>query len=86
MPGNVGHMTPRWQTAGTYESAGESQRFSSISARARLIDELHLAFRPILMVSGENLFAGIDVAALGVSLQRKCVRRTRDARGPKKQA
>lgn len=33
MPGNVGHMTPRWQTAGTYESAGESQRFSSISAQ-----------------------------------------------------
>jgi len=33
--------------------------------RARLIDELHLAFRPILMGSGENLFAGIDVAALG---------------------
>ena len=33
--------------------------------RARLIDELHLAFRPILMGSGENLFAGVDLAALG---------------------
>jgi dihydrofolate reductase len=33
--------------------------------RAQLIDELHLAFRPILMGSGENLFAGIDMAALG---------------------
>ncbi len=33
--------------------------------RAKLIDELHLAFRPILMGSGENLFAGIDLAALG---------------------
>lgn len=33
--------------------------------RARLIDELHLAFRPILMGSGENLFAGIDMPALG---------------------
>src|SRR6516165_10679106 len=33
--------------------------------RARLIDELHLAFRPILMGSGENLFAGIDMTALG---------------------
>src|SRR6267142_6424887 len=32
---------------------------------AKLIDELHLAFRPILMGSGENLFAGIDMAALG---------------------
>jgi dihydrofolate reductase len=35
--------------------------------RARLIDELHLAFRPILMGSGENLFAGIDTTALGYS-------------------
>ena len=33
--------------------------------RARLIDELHLAFRPVLMGSGENLFAGVDMAALG---------------------
>src|SRR5581483_11660538 len=33
--------------------------------RAKLIDELHLAFRPILMGSGENLFAGIDLATLG---------------------
>jgi dihydrofolate reductase len=33
--------------------------------RAKLIDELHLAFRPILMGSGENLFDGLDLAALG---------------------
>jgi dihydrofolate reductase len=33
--------------------------------RAKLIDELHLAFRPILMGSGENLFSGLDLAALG---------------------
>ena len=33
--------------------------------RAGLIDELHLAIRPILMGSGENLFAGLDLAALG---------------------
>jgi dihydrofolate reductase len=32
--------------------------------RARLIDELHLAFRPILMGSGENLFAGMDLTGL----------------------
>lgn len=30
-----------------------------------LIDELHLVFRPIVMGSGENLFAGIDMAGLG---------------------
>jgi dihydrofolate reductase len=33
--------------------------------RAGLIDELRLAIRPILMGSGENLFAGIDLPALG---------------------
>jgi dihydrofolate reductase len=33
--------------------------------RARLIDELHLALRPILLGSGENLFAGLDLPALG---------------------
>ena len=33
--------------------------------RANLIDELHLALRPILMGSGENLFAGINLAELG---------------------
>ena len=33
--------------------------------RAGLIDELHLAVRPILMGSGENLFAGIDMTTLG---------------------
>jgi dihydrofolate reductase len=35
--------------------------------RAGLIDELHLAVRPILMGSGENLFGGLDLAALGYS-------------------
>jgi dihydrofolate reductase len=33
--------------------------------RARSIDELHLAVRPVLMGSGENLFAGLDMANLG---------------------
>ncbi len=33
--------------------------------RARLVDELHLAVRPFLMGSGENLFNGIDLHALG---------------------
>jgi dihydrofolate reductase len=33
--------------------------------RARLIDELHLAMRPVLMGAGEALFAGIDLPGLG---------------------
>lgn len=33
--------------------------------RARLIDELHLAIRPVLLGSGENLWNGIDMHALG---------------------
>ena len=33
--------------------------------RAGLVDELHLAIAPILLGSGESLFAGIDMPALG---------------------
>src|SRR3954463_547018 len=33
--------------------------------QAGLIDELHLAARPILLGAGENLFAGLDLPALG---------------------
>ena len=33
--------------------------------RARLIDELHLAFAPVFLGSGESLLDGIDVAELG---------------------
>ena len=31
----------------------------------RLIDEMHLAVAPVIMGRGENLFAGLDLAALG---------------------
>ena len=33
--------------------------------QARLIDELHLAQRPVLLGRGENLFAGLDLPTLG---------------------
>jgi len=33
--------------------------------RARLIDELHIAVSPVLLGSGEALFGGIDLPALG---------------------
>jgi hypothetical protein len=29
------------------------------------LDELHLVLRPVIMGSGENLFAGLDLTALG---------------------
>ena len=32
---------------------------------ARLIDELHLAMRPVFLGRGENLFEGLDLPALG---------------------
>ncbi len=33
--------------------------------RERLVDEMHLAISPVLLGSGENLFAGIDLPKLG---------------------
>jgi dihydrofolate reductase len=37
---------------------------------ARLIDELHLAVRPVLMGRGENLWQGLDAHALGYEVAR----------------
>ena len=38
--------------------------------RAGLIDELHLAIRPVLLGSGEHLLNGIDLRALGYECMR----------------
>ena len=38
--------------------------------KARLIDDLHLAFSPILLGSGEALFSGIDLLALGYRVEK----------------
>jgi dihydrofolate reductase len=37
--------------------------------RARLVDEIHLAQSPILLGSGEHLFDGLDLLALGYRLE-----------------
>lgn len=38
--------------------------------RAQLIDELHLAVSPIVLGSGENLFSGLDLHALGYQISK----------------
>jgi dihydrofolate reductase len=35
--------------------------------QAGLVDEMHLAISPVVLGSGENLFSGLDLAALGFS-------------------
>lgn len=38
--------------------------------KARLVDEIHLAVAPVVFGAGENLFAGLDLAALGYAHAR----------------
>ena len=38
--------------------------------RARLIDEMHLAVRPVILGEGEALFQGLDLRALGYEVAR----------------
>jgi dihydrofolate reductase len=33
--------------------------------QARLVDEMHLAVSPVVLGSGEHLFSGLDLGALG---------------------
>jgi dihydrofolate reductase len=37
---------------------------------ARLVDDMHVAVRPVLLGSGENLFAGMDMRSLGYECER----------------
>jgi dihydrofolate reductase len=45
--------------------------------KAGLIDEMHLAYSPVFLGSGENLLAGIDLPKLGFNLAEKVL--TEDA-------
>jgi dihydrofolate reductase len=38
--------------------------------QARLVDELHLAVRPVLLGEGENLWQGLDMRALGYEVTK----------------
>jgi dihydrofolate reductase len=38
--------------------------------QAGLIDDLHLAVRPVLLGAGENLFEGLDLRALGYKVEK----------------
>ena len=38
--------------------------------QARLIDDLHIAVRPVLLGTGENLLADLDMRALGYECHR----------------
>jgi len=39
--------------------------------RAQLIDDMHIAVSPVLLGEGENLFAGIDLPALGYAVTER---------------
>lgn len=41
-------------------------------ASAGLVDEMHLAIAPVLLGSGESLFAGLDLPALGFQVTERC--------------
>ena len=49
--------------------------------QAGLIDEMHVAISPVLLGSGEALFAGIDLPKLGYERMRTCAEREGDACG-----
>jgi dihydrofolate reductase len=44
--------------------------------RARLVDEMHLAISPVLLGSGEHLFAGLDLLALGYQVKERATSET----------
>jgi dihydrofolate reductase len=39
--------------------------------QAKLIDEMHLAFAPVLLGTGEHLFNGLDLASLGYKITER---------------
>ena len=53
--------------AGSYTRLSDA-RWPEVSELAGLVDEMHLAFSPVVFGQGEALFAGIDLPALGFSV------------------
>lgn len=41
--------------------------------QARLVDDIHLAVRPVLLGRGESLFQGLDLRALGYEVEKSVV-------------
>jgi dihydrofolate reductase len=78
-----GDTTFHFVTGGIHEALERAQRAAGAKdvrlgggvatirqyLRASLIDELHLAFAPVLLGSGESLFDDIDVPALGYEVR-----------------
>jgi riboflavin biosynthesis pyrimidine reductase len=66
-------MPPTLHGLGRAAAAASSflgSRHDPAYLRAGLIDEMHLAVRPVLLGSGESLFAGLDLRELGYQCTR----------------
>lgn len=73
---NVGAWIPAGICSGQFVVHGRTRAGGRGGARTRLIDELHIAISPVLLGSGERLFDGVNLPALGYA----CVKHEASAR------